>query len=117
MPGDADSVRFARYLSALSHAEGQRDFLSAIAAAARASGVAPIAASLAAKLELNVDAFLMAVAVGAACDVLTPFGHQCNTLVLGPGGYRCGDYWKLGLPLSLMGIAAGVPLIAWVWDL
>jgi di/tricarboxylate transporter len=79
--------------------------------------MAPIAASLADRLGLNVDPFLMAVAVGAACDFLTPFGHQCNTLVMGPGGYRFGDYWKLGLPLSLMVIAAGTPLIAWIWGL
>lgn len=79
--------------------------------------MAPVAASLAQKLGLNPDPFLMAVAVGAACDFLTPFGHQCNTLVMGPGGYRFGDYWKLGLPLSLLVIAAGVPLIAMVWPL
>lgn len=79
--------------------------------------MAPIAASLATRLGLNVDPFLMAVAVGAACDFLTPFGHQCNTLVMGPGGYRFGDYWKLGLPLSLIVVAAGVPLIAWIWGL
>jgi di/tricarboxylate transporter len=79
--------------------------------------MAPIAASLATRLELNVDPFLMAVAVGAACDFLTPFGHQCNTLVMGPGGYRFGDYWRLGLPLSIIVIVAGVPLIAWIWRL
>jgi di/tricarboxylate transporter len=79
--------------------------------------MAPIAASLAGKLGLNVDPFLMAVAVGAACDFLTPFGHQCNTLVMGPGGYRFGDYWKFGLPLSVLVVLAGVPLIAWIWKL
>jgi di/tricarboxylate transporter len=79
--------------------------------------MAPIAASLAAKLGLNVDAFLMSVAVGAACDFLTPFGHQCNTLVMGPGGYRFGDYWKFGLPLSILVVLGGVPLIAWIWEL
>lgn len=79
--------------------------------------MAPIAASLAGKLGLNVDPFLMAVAVGAACDFLTPFGHQCNTLVMGPGGYRFGDYWKFGLPLSILVVLAGVPLVAWVWEL
>src|SRR3546814_13193469 len=63
--------------------------------------MAPIAAGLAAALGYEPDAFLMAVAVGAACDFLTPIGHQCNTLVLGPGGYRFGDYWRLGLPLSI----------------
>ena len=79
--------------------------------------VAPIAAGLASRLGLNPDPFLMAVAVGAACDFLTPFGHQCNTLVMGPGGYRFSDYWKLGLPLSIFIVIAGVPLIAAVWPL
>jgi di/tricarboxylate transporter len=79
--------------------------------------VAPIGAGLASRLGLNPDPFLMAVAVGAACDFLTPFGHQCNTLVMGPGGYRFGDYWKLGLPLSIFIIVAGVPLIVWIWPL
>ena len=79
--------------------------------------MAPIAAGLAANLKLNPDPFLMAVAVGAASDFLTPIGHQCNTLVMGPGGYRFGDYWRLGLPLSLIVVAVGVPLIALVWPL
>jgi di/tricarboxylate transporter len=79
--------------------------------------MAPIAASLATSLKLNPDPFLMAVAVGAGCDFLTPIGHQCNTLVMGPGGYRFGDYWRLGLPLSVIVILVGVPLIAFVWPL
>jgi di/tricarboxylate transporter len=79
--------------------------------------MAPIAASLASNLGLNPDPFLMAVAVGAACDFLTPFGHQCNTLVMGPGGYKFSDYWKLGLPLSILVIVVGVPTIAMVWQL
>jgi di/tricarboxylate transporter len=79
--------------------------------------VAPIAAGFATRLGLNPDPFLMAVAVGAACDFLTPFGHQCNTLVMGPGGYRFGDYWKLGLPLSILIVVIGVPLIATFWPL
>jgi di/tricarboxylate transporter len=79
--------------------------------------MAPIGASLATALGLAPDPFLMAVAVGAACDFLTPIGHQCNTLVMGPGGYRFGDYWRLGLPLSLIVIVVGTPLIAWVWPL
>ena len=79
--------------------------------------MAPIAASLAAALGYSPDAFLMAVAVGAACDFLTPIGHQCNTLVMGPGGYRFGDYWRLGLPLSIIVVVAGVPLIAFFWPL
>ena len=79
--------------------------------------VAPIAAGLAQRLGLAPDPFLMAVAVGAACDFLTPFGHQCNTLVMGAGGYRFGDYWKFGLPLSILIVVAGVPLITAVWPL
>ena len=79
--------------------------------------MAPIGASLAGKLNLNVDAFLMAVAIGAACDFLTPIGHQCNTLVMGPGGYKFGDYWRLGLPLSILVVVLGVPLIALFWPL
>ncbi|MDP4026878.1 SLC13 family permease [Methylobacterium sp. NEAU 140] len=77
----------------------------------------PIAARLAERLGLNVDPFLMAVALGAACDFLTPIGHQCNTLVMGPGGYRFGDYARLGFPLSILVIALGVPLIALFWPL
>ncbi|MFC7737068.1 SLC13 family permease [Roseomonas sp. GCM10028921] len=77
----------------------------------------PIAATLASKLGLSPDPFLMAVALGAACDFLTPIGHQCNTLVMGPGGYRFGDYARLGLPLSVLVVVVGVPLIAWVWPL
>lgn len=77
--------------------------------------MAPIAATFAAKLGYNPDPFLMAVAIGAACDFLTPIGHQCNTLVMGPGGYRFGDYWRLGLPLSVIVLAVGVPLIAFFW--
>ncbi len=79
--------------------------------------MAPVAAGLARKLGLNPDPFLMAVAVGAACDFLTPFGHQSNTLVMGPGGYRFGDYWRLGLPLSVLVVAVGVPAIALVWPM
>ena len=77
--------------------------------------MAPIAAIFADRLGLAPDAFLMAVAVGAGCDFLTPIGHQCNTLVMGPGGYRFGDYARLGAPLSLLVVAVGVPLILMVW--
>ncbi|MET0531103.1 MAG: SLC13 family permease [Microvirga sp.] len=79
--------------------------------------MAPIAASFAGQLGYRPDAFLMAVAVGAGCDFLTPIGHQCNTLVMGPGGYRFGDYWRLGAPLSLLVVVLGVPLIVLVWPL
>lgn len=85
--------------------------------AATALIMAPIAASLAQRLGMNADPLLMAVAVGAACDFLTPIGHQCNTLVMGPGGYRFGDYWRLGLPLSVIIVAVGSALIPLVWGL
>ena len=77
----------------------------------------PIGASLAQKLGLNADPFLMAVALGAACDFLTPIGHQCNTLVMGPGGYRFGDYSRLGLPLSGLVLIVGTLLIPVFWPL
>jgi di/tricarboxylate transporter len=77
----------------------------------------PIAAGLAARLGFSADPFLMAVALGAGCDFLTPVGHQCNTLVMGPGGYRFADYPRLGLPLSCLVVLVGVPLILWVWPL
>jgi di/tricarboxylate transporter len=77
----------------------------------------PIGVALAGRLHLGPDPFLMAVATGAGCDFLTPVGHQCNTLVLGPGGYRFGDYARLGAPLSALVILAAPPLIALVWPL
>lgn len=79
--------------------------------------VAPIGASMAQKLGLSPDPFLMAVAVGAACDFLTPIGHQCNTLVMGPGGYKFSDYPRLGTPLTILVLVVGVPLIALFWPL
>lgn len=77
----------------------------------------PIAAILAQKLGYNIDPFLMAVAFGAGSDFLSPIGHQSNTLVMGPGGYRFGDYWRMGLPLSVLVIGLGVPLILLFWPL
>jgi di/tricarboxylate transporter len=77
----------------------------------------PVAAAVAKNLGLAVDPFLMAVALGAACDFLTPIGHQNNTLVMGPAGYRFGDYWRLGLPLSVLTAVLGTLLIVWVWPL
>lgn len=77
----------------------------------------PIAASLAQRLGFQIDPFLMAVAVGAGSDFLSPIGHQSNTLVMGLGGYRFGDYWKLGLPLSILVIVLGTPLILLIWPL
>ena len=79
--------------------------------------MAPIAATFAGSLGYRPEPFLMAVAVGAGCDFLTPIGHQCNTLVMGPGGYRFGDYARLGAPLSLLVVLVGVPLILAVWPL
>ncbi|MFC3693183.1 SLC13 family permease [Chenggangzhangella methanolivorans] len=79
--------------------------------------MAPIAASFAASLNYKPDAFLMAVAIGAGCDFLTPIGHQCNTLVMGPGGYRYGDYARLGAPLSIIVLLVATPLLLLVWPL
>jgi di/tricarboxylate transporter len=77
----------------------------------------PIAAELAQTLGYKIDPFLIAVALGAGSDFLSPIGHQSNTLVMGPGGYHFADYWKLGLPLSLMVVGVGVPLILLFWPL
>ena len=77
----------------------------------------PVAAAIANRIGCRIDPFLMAVAVGAGSDFLSPIGHQCNTLVLGPGGYRFGDYWRLGLPLSTLVVIVGVPLIVVFWPL
>lgn len=85
--------------------------------AAAALLMAPIALKLAGALGVAADPFLMAVAVSASCAFLTPIGHQSNTLVLGPGGYRFGDYWKIGLPLTVVVTATAVPLILLVWPL
>ncbi len=83
--------------------------------AAAAVLMGPIAISVAYGSSSSVDPFLMGVAVGASCAFLTPIGHQSNTLVMAPGGYRFGDYWRMGLPLSLLVMALGVPLILWAW--
>lgn len=79
--------------------------------------MAPIAAVFAQGLGYRPEAFLIATAMGAGCDFLTPIGHQCNTLVFGPGGYRFGDYARLGAPLSILVILIGTPLILWTWPL
>ncbi|HRP25336.1 SLC13 family permease [Thauera sp.] len=85
--------------------------------AATAAVMCPIAIGTAAALGANADAFLMAVAIGASCAFLTPIGHQNNTLILGPGGFRFGDYWRLGLPLELQVVALSIPLLVLVWPL
>jgi len=77
--------------------------------------MAPIAYSLSVQLSLPPEPFLMAVAIGAASPYLTPIGHQSNTLVMGPGGYHFGDYWRLGLPLDIVIVCISVPMIMWVW--
>ncbi len=85
--------------------------------AATAVVMAPIALSVAEALHMNVDPFLMAVAIGASCAFMTPIGHQNNTLVMGPGGYRFGDYWRMGLPLKMIVLIAAIPLLEWFWPL
>jgi di/tricarboxylate transporter len=85
--------------------------------AATAAVMCPIAISTAAQLGVNVDTFLMAVAIGASCAFLTPIGHQNNTLILGPGGFRFGDYWRLGLPMEILVVTVGVPMLLFVWPL
>lgn len=77
--------------------------------------MAPIAIDVAMGMGVSIDPFLMAVAVGASAAFLTPIGHQSNTLVMGPGGYKFTDYWRVGLPLSLVVIAVSIPLIMYVW--
>jgi di/tricarboxylate transporter len=83
--------------------------------AAAAVLMAPIALNLASGMGVSADPLLMGAAVGASCAFLTPVGHQSNALVMAPGGYRFGDYWRLGLPLSVIVVVVAVPLIVWVW--
>lgn len=85
--------------------------------AATAAVMAPIGLGAALQLGVNPDTFLMAVAIGASCAFLTPIGHQNNTLILGPGGLRFGDYWRMGLPVDLLVVAVGVPMLLHVWPL
>ncbi|MDD9895604.1 MAG: SLC13 family permease [Gammaproteobacteria bacterium] len=85
--------------------------------AATAILMAPVAFNIAQSLELNPDAFLMAVAVGASCAFLTPIGHQNNALIMGPGGYKFGDYWRMGLPLEIVIVAVALPLLLIVWPI
>ncbi|HAN28079.1 MAG TPA: SLC13 family permease, partial [Haliea salexigens] len=85
--------------------------------AATAAVMCPIALGTAAALGVNPDSFLMAVAIGASCAFLTPIGHQNNTLILGPGGFHFGDYWRLGLPLEALVVAVSLPLLLIIWPL
>ncbi|WP_444918296.1 SLC13 family permease [Microbulbifer sp. JMSA003] len=90
------------------------DFMNNVATAAV---MCSIAMSTAEQLAVNPDSFLMAVAIGASCAFLTPVGHQNNTLILGPGGFEFGDYWKMGLPLELLVLVVSIPMLLWVWPL
>ena len=85
--------------------------------AATALIMAPISVGIALSMGVNADAFLMSVAVGASCAFLTPIGHQCNALILGPGGYKFTDYWRMGLPLEILIVLFGTPLILHFWPL
>ncbi len=78
---------------------------------------APIAVEIADRLSVSPDPFLMGVAVAASCAFLTPIGHKNNTLIMGPGGYRFGDYWRMGLPLEILIVAVSIPMILWVWPM
>ncbi|RUO33693.1 SLC13 family permease [Aliidiomarina soli] len=85
--------------------------------AATAAVMCPIALSSATALSVNSDTFLMAVAIGASCAFLTPIGHQNNTLILGPGGFKFGDYWRLGVPLEVIVLCVGIPALLLFWPL
>jgi di/tricarboxylate transporter len=90
------------------------DFLNNVATALIA---APVALGMSQALEVSPDPFLMGVAVAASCAFLTPIGHKNNTIIMGPGGYRFGDYWRMGLPLEILIVAVSVPAILYVWPL
>lgn len=85
--------------------------------AATAILMAPIAYNIALALQLNPDTFLMAIAIGASCAFLTPIGHQNNALIMGPGGYKFGDYWRMGLPLEIVIVSVAIPLLLVFWPL
>jgi di/tricarboxylate transporter len=85
--------------------------------AATAAVMCPIAIGIANQLGVSADPFLMAVAIGASCAFLTPIGHQNNTLILGPGGFRFGDYWPLGLPIEILVIVVSLPMLLIAWPL
>ena len=78
---------------------------------------APVAMNIAERLDVDHDPFLMGVAVAASCAFLTPIGHKNNTLIMGAGGYRFGDYWRMGLPLEILVILVATPMILWRWPL
>ena len=76
-----------------------------------------MAVEIANQLGTSPDPFLMGVAIASSCAFLTPIGHHNNTLVMGPGGYSFGDYWRMGLPLEIVILAVSVPMILWIWPL
>lgn len=78
---------------------------------------APVAVEIARELQVNPDTMLMGVAIAASCAFLTPIGHKNNTIIMGPGGYRFGDFWRIGLPLEILILAVSVPLILIFWPL
>ena len=79
--------------------------------------MAPVGLGVAASIGASVDPFLMAVAIGGSSAFLSPIGHQSNTIVMGPGGYHFGDYWRMGLPLDIIIVAVATPLIVQFWPL
>ena len=83
--------------------------------AATAVIMAPLSVSIANTMTYPIEPFLMSVAIGASCAFLSPIGHQCNTLVMGPGNYKFGDYWRLGLPLEIIIVAVSIPVLLLVW--
>jgi di/tricarboxylate transporter len=85
--------------------------------AATAILMAPIGKTIAESAGVSADPFLMAIAIGSSCAFLTPIGHQNNALVMGPGGYRFGDYWRIGLPLEIIIVVVSIPMILWIWPL
>ena len=79
--------------------------------------MAPIGVGVAETMGASMDPFLMAVAIGGSSAFLTPIGHQSNTIVLGPGGYRFADYMRMGFPLEIVIVAVGIPAIMWAWPM
>ena len=90
-------------------------FIHVVSGADHLIAMAPLAITIAQEFNQPIEPFLMAVAVGASCAFLSPIGHQCNTLVMGPGNYRFGDYWRLGLPLELLIVLISIPTILFTW--
>jgi di/tricarboxylate transporter len=88
------------------------DFLNNVATALVA---APVGLEVASRLGVSPDPFLIGIAVAASCAFLTPVGHKNNTIIMGPGGYRFGDYWRMGLPLEIIVIAVSLPAILYFW--